>query len=91
MARRIPAERFPPAEYIREEMGERGWSVETLAEESGLKRCYVEELLAGRTVTSLAAVALGKAFGTGPELWLNLQAAADAVPQPGESPEGEGK
>lgn len=72
---RIPAEVFPPADFIREEMEARGWRVEDLALKMGVDTSYVSELLAGHRVTLLAALCLGRAFGTSTEFWQNVQRA----------------
>jgi len=76
----MSVECFPPAEYLRDELDARGWSVETFAERSGLRRDTVDELLAGtRKITKLTALCIGRAFGVSPETWERLQAAADAA------------
>jgi len=75
---RTPAKRFPVSEYIRDEMVERGWCAATLARESMLTETTVGELLSGkRRVTRLIAHCLGRAFGTGPEVWTELQKVSD--------------
>lgn len=72
------AQGFPPSEYIKEEMEERGWSIETLAEKTMLGRAYLEPILNDkRRITKGSALMLGKAFDTGPEVWENLQAGWD--------------
>jgi len=77
--RRIPAEVFPPSELIKEELGTRGWSYETLATEMGCKLKLVEEMLDGkRRITLMLAHKLSTAFGTGAQFWLNLQTAYDS-------------
>lgn len=69
---------FHPGEFVLEEMEARGWGIETLAEKSLLKRDLLEEVLAGhRKVTPLVALGLSYAFGTGREIWLNLQRSWD--------------
>ncbi len=73
---RLPAELFPPAVFIREEMEVRGWSIETLAEKSQIKRQKIEEILSENyPVTPIYAMCLANAFGTSKEFWLNLQRA----------------
>lgn len=72
------AQGFPPSEFIIEEMEERGWSKETLADQMGVRLVYLEPILADkRRLTKLACHVLGNAFGTGPEYWHNLQTAWD--------------
>lgn len=70
----IVAEYFSPDEYIREELECRGWTVESLAELMECKLSLAQEIVSGkRRVTKLIAVMLSNAFGTGSEIWLNLQ------------------
>ncbi len=71
-----PAEVFPPGEFIREELEERGWTQADLAKIMGRTVAMVNEIITGkRGITHRTAVELGAAFGTGPELWINLQTA----------------
>lgn len=75
---RRPAEVFPPGEFIREELEERGWSQQDLASIIGKSTNLVSQIVNGkRAVTPETAVTLGAAFGTDAELWLNLQNAFD--------------
>ena len=74
MAQRIPAEVFPPGEFISEELEARGWTQVELAEVLGRPARLISELLAGkRAITPETAKGLGAAFGTGPEFWMNLE------------------
>ncbi len=73
----VPAEVFPPNEFIRDEMESRGWRVEDLAEQAGWTTALTSEVLAGRKVTRLIAYGLGQAFGTSYQMWINLQSAFD--------------
>jgi HTH-type transcriptional regulator / antitoxin HigA len=69
-----PAEVFPPGEYLRDELEERGWTVTEFAEIIGRPVQAVSEILNGKKeVTTETALALSEALGTTPELWLNLQ------------------
>lgn len=69
-----PAEVFPPGEYLRDELEERGWTVTEFAEIIGRPVQVVSEILNGKKeITTETAVALGDALGTTAELWLNLQ------------------
>ena len=71
---RVPAEVFPPCEYLVEEMAARGWSKVDFVRMSGLDLPTVEELCAGtRKVTVGIAAHLGAAFGHNPAVWANLQ------------------
>jgi HTH-type transcriptional regulator/antitoxin HigA len=72
----IPAEAFPPGEYLREELTERGWAEGEFAEIIGRPAQAVSEILNGKKdITPETAVAIGAALGTSAELWMNLQAA----------------
>ena len=70
------AEVFPPGEYLRDELEERGWTEAEFAQILGRPPQALSEILNGRKeITPETAVALGDALGTSPELWLNLQTA----------------
>lgn len=70
----VPAQAFHPGEYVAEELKERGWSAERLSELSGLSVGYLRQLIAEKLpVTARTTLALGRAFGTGPCIWLSLQ------------------
>ena len=76
MTTRRPAEVFPPGDFIRDEIEARGWTQADLATILGRPVQMINELIAGkRGVTPDTAQGLGEAFGTGPELWMNLEAA----------------
>jgi HTH-type transcriptional regulator / antitoxin HigA len=76
MERRTPVEVFPPGEFIREELEARGWTQEVLAEIIGRSPRLVNEIIAGkRSITPETAHGLADAFGTGPQLWMNLESA----------------
>lgn len=71
----VAAQVFHPGEFVKEEMESRGWSIETLATASDLKVKTLEEVIAGhRKVTPIVALGLSRAFETGRQIWLNLQA-----------------
>ncbi len=77
-AKRRPAEVFSPAEYIKEEMEARGWSVDGLAVKMFVTKQVAEDLLAGTIkVDNGIATKLGLAFKNDPRLWVNLQEAFD--------------
>jgi HTH-type transcriptional regulator/antitoxin HigA len=74
--KKVIPEAFPPAEYIREEATERGWGPSDLADILGFTRTETSNILNGRTsISPKIAKALGEAFGTGAQVWLNLQSA----------------
>jgi HTH-type transcriptional regulator/antitoxin HigA len=71
---RIPAEVFPPGEFIQEEIEARGWSLTDLAALMAYPTNLVCELISGeREITPETAEALGKAFHTGAQFWMNLE------------------
>ena len=71
-----PADALPPGELIQEELEARGWSALDLAEVLGRPPERVESVLRGEEpITPRHAVELTAAFGTPPELWLNLETA----------------
>ncbi|MGD9893927.1 MAG: HigA family addiction module antitoxin [Dehalococcoidia bacterium] len=76
MAMRRPAEVFPPGDFLREELEERGWTQTDLAEILGRPYRVVNEIIAGkRRISPETAKGLAAALGTSPEFWLNLEAA----------------
>lgn len=71
-----PAEVFPPGEYIREELEARHWTQSDLAAVLGRPLQVVNEIINGRKrITAATAKQVAAAFGTSPELWLNLESA----------------
>jgi HTH-type transcriptional regulator/antitoxin HigA len=71
----IPAEAFPPGEFIKDELAARGWEQRDLAKIMGRPERLISELVSGkRAVTAETAQQLGEAFGTGAQLWMNLEA-----------------
>lgn len=77
MPTRIPAEVFPPGEFIREELEARGWTQGDLAQIMDRPLRLINELVAGKKqITPETARGLSKAFGDGdPLYWMNLDAA----------------
>lgn len=71
----LPAEAFPPGEYIKDEIEARGWTQRDLARVLGRSEPKVSELINGkRAVTVQTARELAAAFGTSAEVWLRLEA-----------------
>ena len=76
MLNRVPAEIFPPGEFIREELEARGWTQEDLAQIMGRPVRLVNELVnAKKQITPDTARGLADAFGTDPLYWMNLDSA----------------
>src|SRR5262249_56919904 len=70
----VPAEAFPPGDFLREELAERGWTQADLAEILGKSLPLVNEVITGkREITPATAQALSAALGTSAQFWLNLE------------------
>lgn len=69
-----PAEVFPPGEYLRDELEERGWTVTEFADILGRPVQAISEILNGKKeITAETALDIASALGTSAELWLNLE------------------
>ncbi|NTV12485.1 MAG: HigA family addiction module antidote protein [Desulfobulbaceae bacterium] len=67
-----------PGEILADELVELKISASELAREIHVPPNRVSQILAGkRAITAETALRLGKWFGTGPHIWLNLQQAYD--------------
>ena len=63
-----------PGRIIRRELDERGWEQKDLAAIMGRPPQAISEIIRGRKrITPETAIQLAEAFGTSPELWLNLE------------------
>ena len=63
-----------PGYFIQQELDSRGWTQRDLAEILGRTLAAVNELIKGkRGITPETAVALGQAFGTGPDAWMKRE------------------
>jgi addiction module HigA family antidote len=70
----VPAEVFPPGDFLREEIETRGWTLEQFAEILGRPIQTVNQILgAKKPITPETAVEIGEALGTSPSVWLNLK------------------
>lgn len=70
-----PARVAPPGRIIKRELDARGWTQKDLAEIMGRPTQAVSEIVRGhKRVTPETAWQLAAAFGTSPELWINLEA-----------------
>lgn len=76
MTNLIPAEVFPPGEFLKEELEARGWTQADLAEILGRPPRLISEIISGkRAISPETAQGLGAAFGVDPQYWLNLESA----------------
>ena len=74
MNARVPAEVFPPGEFLREELEAREWSQQELADILGRPARLISEVIAGkRAITPETARGLADAFGISAEYWMNLE------------------
>jgi HTH-type transcriptional regulator/antitoxin HigA len=74
MNARVPAEVFPPGEFLREELEAREWSQQELADILDRPPRLISELIAGkRAITPETARGLADAFGISAEYWMNLE------------------
>jgi len=65
-----------PGEVLKDELEARGWSQVEFAEILGVSPRLVSEILsAKRAITPATAKAIGAAFGTSAQIWLNLESA----------------
>jgi addiction module HigA family antidote len=63
-----------PGEMLADELHELGMSAAALARELHVPANRITRILHGRrAITADTALRLGRWFGTGPELWMNLQ------------------
>src|SRR5436190_9330889 len=77
MLNRVPAEVFPPGEFIREELEARNWTQGDLAQIMGRPDRLISELITGKKqITPETARGLAQAFGDNdPLYWMNLDSA----------------
>lgn len=74
MVERRPAEAFPPGDFIKEEMGERGWTQQDLAEILGKPLPTINGIVNGKKAILVdTARRLAAAFGTSAQFWMNLE------------------
>lgn len=72
----VPAEAFPPGEFLEDELNERGWTQKEFADLTGLPPRLVSEIIAGkRGITPEAAIRFSAALGTSAQFWMNLDTA----------------
>ena len=67
-----------PGEFLRDELEEIQISATELSRKIGVPPNRISQILRGkRDVSADTALRMGKFFGTGPELWMNLQYSYD--------------
>lgn len=72
----VPAEPFPPGEYLQDEIDAREWTIDDLAEITGITKRQLINVLKGKSaVTPESAKAFAEAFGQEAQTWMNLQIA----------------
>jgi addiction module HigA family antidote len=65
-----------PGEFLADELKELGMSAAELARIIHVPANRISQVIAGkRNITADTALRLGRYFGTGPQIWLNLQQA----------------
>ena len=63
-----------PGEHLAEELETLGMSANQLAKELGVPTNRITEIIRGkRGISGDTALRLGRWFGTGPDIWMNLQ------------------
>ena len=63
-----------PGEFLIDELMEIGITATELSRKIGVPPNRISQIIHGkRNITADTALRLGKFFGTGPELWMNLQ------------------
>ncbi|MEX2374894.1 MAG: HigA family addiction module antitoxin [Dehalococcoidia bacterium] len=68
------AEVFSPGEYLRDELEAREWTATEFAEILGRPVQVISEILNDKKeITPETALEIGRALGTSPDVWLNLQ------------------
>lgn len=72
----MPRQPIHPGEILADELTEIKLSAAELARQIRVPANRISQILAGkRSITADTALRLGKWFGTGPKIWLNLQQA----------------
>ncbi len=74
MITRIPAEVFPPGEFLRDELDARNWTQTEFAEIIGRPRELINRIVSGkRGVSPRTALEFAAALGTSAQFWMNLE------------------
>jgi addiction module HigA family antidote len=76
MEEKVAREPIHPGEFLQDELAELGISAAELARVIHVPPNRISQILAGkRNISADTALRLGRWFGTGPRIWLNLQQA----------------
>lgn len=76
MSERLPAEVFPPGEFLAQELEARGWTQVEFAEIIQRPNQLVNEIIKGnRSITPETAREIAAALGTSAQYWLSLEVA----------------
>lgn len=72
----VPAEAFPPGEFLKDEIDARNWTQEEFARIIGKAPTVVSDVITGkRAISAELALRFAAAFGTSAQFWLNLESA----------------
>ncbi len=72
----MPREAIHPGDFLADELEDLGLSAAELARIVRVPANRISQIIAGkRNITADTALRLGRYFGTGPRIWLNLQTA----------------
>ncbi|HDH06539.1 MAG TPA: helix-turn-helix domain-containing protein [Nitrospirae bacterium] len=72
--RKRPFKPIQPGEVLGDELDSRGWTPGDFAEITGKPLQAINAIMVGKkAITSEIASLFSEAFGTSPELWLNLE------------------
>jgi len=70
-----PARVIPPGRIVKRELAARGWTQKDLARIIGRPASKISPLINGtKRITPDTAIELAQAFGTSPDLWVNMEA-----------------
>lgn len=76
MTSRVPAEVFPPGEFLADELEARGWTQTEFADIINRPQKLVNDVINGkRAVTPETATEFAAALGTSAQFWMNLETA----------------
>jgi len=75
MNNRMPAEAFPPGEFLKDELEERGWTQDEFAAIIGRSPTVVNQIISGkRGISPETAREIGAALDSSAMYWMNLEA-----------------